>query len=520
MKTTLLAALFCIIPLASYAAEEGAGIPTLILEVDGEGSTVRKKTRIEESARVGTRIFPGEILTTGPRGTVKLLTADGSVVKLGFGSRLQLEESSVVDRAVTWTANLILGYARALVAPQPSKATRFRFRTPTASVGVRGTEFVLMHDEASEASYLYTLDGLVAFGKAGCEAARDCLEVRAGETSVMRKGAGPSRPSPFDLKEMLRGQAARKDDEAARLSLFKPARNGELSPQASPTDLKKLVADSSEELADSQDKALGRSKEERVAINQSIADGSFRSYMQASDNYLKANGESPGDFGGAEELVASSMTEKFRLGRLVLKAERQGLFQTRKLKAPTYVLRRTVEYDKTDLLRSTSTTLTSASRSYSSLLSTAPLLSATKNLSATTSATTTVSATASVPTLSTTTLSSPLLTTTLIRNVTLLAETTYEPVLSRYTGTLSTTTASTTLSRTTLSTATRSTTLTRTTSTATAITRSTSTSTSGTCYTTKETCRLVPCDSFYQGKICKGGSKTVCETTKVAVTCQ
>lgn len=516
MKLLFALALFTLLPLPSPAAEEGAGVPTLILEVEGEGSTVRKKSRIEESARVGTRIFPGEIVSTGPRGTVKLLTADGSVVKLGFGSRLQLEESSVVDRAVTWTANLILGYARALVAPQPSKATRFRFRTPSASVGVRGTEFVLMHDEASEASYLYTLEGLVAFGRAGCESARDCLEVRAGETSVLRKGAGPSRPSSFDLKELLRGHAARKDDEAARLSLFKAGRSTELSPQASANDLKKLVADSSEELAAAQDKALGRSREERIAINQSIADGSFRSYMKASDDYLKANGESPGDFGGAEELVASSMTEKFRLGRLVLKAERQGLFQARKLKAPTYVLRKTVDYDKADLLRSTSGTLTSASTSYTSLLSTAPLLTTTKTLSATTSATKTATSTLSLTTLSTMTLSS----TTLIRNVTLLAETTYEPVLTRYTGTLSTTTASTTLSRTTLSTATRSTTLTRTTSTTTAITRSTSTSTSGTCYTTKETCRLVPCDSYYQGKICKGGSKTVCETTKVAVTCQ
>jgi hypothetical protein len=486
--------------------------------VDGEGSTVRKKSRIEESARVGTRIFPGETITTGPRGTVKLLAADGSVVKLGFGSRLQLEESSVVDRAVTWTANLILGYARALVAPQPSKATRFRFRTPTASVGVRGTEFLLMHDETSETSYLYTLGGLVTFGKEGCEATRNCLEVRAGETSVLRKGAAPSRPSSFDLKELLRGQAARKDAEAARLSLFKPARNAELSPQAGPADLKKLVDDSSDELAASQDKALGRSKEERMAINQSISDGSFRSYMQASDDYLKSNGESPGNFGGAEELVASSMTEKFRLGRLVLKAERQGLFQTRKPNAPVYVLRKTVDFDKSNLLRSTGTSLTSASRSYTGLLSTAPLIKEATNLSSTKSATATVTATTSALALSTTTLSSPLLTTTLIRNVTLLAETTYEPVLSRYTGTLSTTTASATLSRTTLSTVTKSTTLTRTTSTATAITRSTSTS--GTCYTTKETCRLVPCDSYYQGKTCKGGSKTVCETTKVAVACQ
>lgn len=501
MRLLLLA--LVLVSLPSFAA-----VPTLILEVEGDGSTVRKKSRIEESARVGAHVFPGEIVATGPRSTVKLLTADGSVIKLGFGTRLQLEESTVHDRGLLWAASLLLGQIRALVVPQPAArdgASRFKVRTTSANLGVRGTEFVAVHDD-SESTTLFTLEGLLAFGQPGCEKSRTCLEVRAGETSVARKGFTPTKPAAFDVKELLR--PAKKEDEAARISLFKPAKlAAELAPSTSASDMKKLVADSSEELADGQDKALGRTRAERIAIQQSVKSGEYRSVMGAADGYLKANAVSPGDFGGAEEIVGSTFTQKFRLGSTVLTAEKSGLFLPTRTKTAlsSYTLRKTVSPELTTQLKTTSASLDSSSSSYLTTLATAPL----KTVSSTTSVTKTTAGTTSVTTLSTTTLSGSTLTLspTLISNVKLLTEATSDPVISRYSGTTLNYTT-TTVNRLSVSTATSSTIRTRSVST-------TATATSKDCYTTKETCRLVPCDEYYKGKTCKGGSKTVCETTKV-----
>lgn len=494
VRALLLALMLASAP--AFAGEESAGVPTLILEVEGEGSTVRRKSRIEESARVGAHVYPGETVATGPRSTVKLITADGSVVKLGFGTRLQLEESTVHDRGLLWAANLLLGQIRALVVPQPAPrdgASRFRLRTSSASLGVRGTEFVAAHYAESETTYLYALEGLLAFGQPGCEKSRTCLEVRAGEASVARKGAPPSKPAAFDVNELVRGASAKEEDQAARLSLFKPANQAaEPSPGSGQSEMKKLVADSSEELAAGQDKALGRTREERIAIQQSVKSGEIRSVMQAADGYLTANARSPGDFGGAEEIVGSTLVQKHRLGSAVLTATKTGLFQTSRSK-PTpssYMLKKNVSPELTTQLKTTTKTLDSSSSSYTSTLATVPL----KTISATTSVSATASGNTSVTKLSTTTLggSTLLASPTLISNVTLLAEATSEPVISRYTGTTLARTA--TIQRTQVS---------------------TSTSTGTACYTTKETCKLVPCDQYYQGKTCKGGSKTVCTTTKV-----
>lgn len=577
------AAIFCLallplLPLPSRA-EEAHELPTVILAVQGDGSTVRRKSRIEESARVGAKVYPGEIVQTGPRSSVQLMTTDGSLIKVGFGSKLKVEESTVSGSFVTWVGNLILGRVRALVTKQPGQAPRFKVHTPTASMGVRGTEFVAVHDEASETTYLYTLEGVMGFGQHDCDAAVSCLEVRAGETSVVRKGAPPTNPSAFDVKELVRGKGG-KEQEAAEISLFKDARQAEIPPQASESEMRKLVADSAEELADGQDRALGRTKEERIAINQAVANGTFVSVMRAADSYAQANHLDLPDLGGAEDQVGATASDKFRLGAAVLQAKKDGLFVgTRtatgggtRVAGDSYVLAKTVDFSKASLLKNTSLRLSSASSTYLGSLSSTAEITGTRTTT-TLSGMTVSSGTLSKATLSGSTLSATRLSTTTRSGSTLSATNTASRTLN-LSGTTSTTSL-TKLSTTTASSATKSVTLTGTTTTLSATdtkllsgtkvlaettvdstvskyTRSTAIKTStlskistvtksstsssitttsvpktsttisgGTCYTTKQTCKLIPCSGYTTGgKVCTGGSKTECTSTKVAIPCK
>ena len=66
------------------------------------------------------------------------------------------------------------GTARVAAAWGAHDGWLVRVETPAGTVGVRGTEFVLSHDEGSGGSSLYMLEGLVAFGAQGCEKTKTC----------------------------------------------------------------------------------------------------------------------------------------------------------------------------------------------------------------------------------------------------------------------------------------------------------------------------------------------------------
>jgi hypothetical protein len=98
------------------------------------------------SATVGLEIWENDTLRTGPDGSIGVIFSDDTLLSLGPESTLFIDKFlfapregkySIVLRMIKGTAAYLSGLISKL---SPDSA---HFETPTASIGIRGTKFVV-----------------------------------------------------------------------------------------------------------------------------------------------------------------------------------------------------------------------------------------------------------------------------------------------------------------------------------------------------------------------------------------
>jgi hypothetical protein len=101
-------------------------------------------------ATTGTRLHSGDILGTGPDGSLGVILRDDSSLSLGPSSRLVLQEflfspSEGKFGLLIRLSEGTMAYLSGLIGKlAPEKA---RFETPTATIGIRGTHFAVKAGE-------------------------------------------------------------------------------------------------------------------------------------------------------------------------------------------------------------------------------------------------------------------------------------------------------------------------------------------------------------------------------------
>ena len=127
------------------ASEDPAGS---VKTAKGAASIVRQQRAV--SADVGEKIFGGDILRTGADGSLGIIFKDETVLSLGPNSELVIDEFlfapaqgrlSIITRLLKGTATYLSGMIGKL---SPNSV---RFETPVASVGIRGTRFLVKVDD-------------------------------------------------------------------------------------------------------------------------------------------------------------------------------------------------------------------------------------------------------------------------------------------------------------------------------------------------------------------------------------
>jgi len=97
-------------------------------------------------AKVGSRLLPGDVVTTGPEGSVGLIFHDDSGSSLGPDSHMNIKDFAfdpARDKLSFW-ANLKKGtmvYFSGVIAKL--RRNRVKIETPTVLMGVRGTRFAV-----------------------------------------------------------------------------------------------------------------------------------------------------------------------------------------------------------------------------------------------------------------------------------------------------------------------------------------------------------------------------------------
>lgn len=155
--------LFCLeLPLIQSAVAKDNENPLPGSEVAGEVVSTSGRTFIRQDglgnnkdtlkpAKPGDMVRANDVVNTSSDGKIKILLKDKTVIDLGPSALLKIEkyvQNSGKDRQVEM--NLPYGTVRGAVTQKIEGKGKFHLRTPTATMGVRGTEFVV---ESKEKAY-------------------------------------------------------------------------------------------------------------------------------------------------------------------------------------------------------------------------------------------------------------------------------------------------------------------------------------------------------------------------------
>jgi hypothetical protein len=133
---------------------------------------------------------PGDQIITGDSSSAIIIFADGSKVKLGPNTTLEITSVGYIQSILT----LLYGKIHALVT------SKFQVRTPSAVTSVRGTEYVLEVTENGSTT-LTVLSHVVDFSDIG---GLKTVSVGENQTSVVTTGSVPSEPVSINPSQIDR----------------------------------------------------------------------------------------------------------------------------------------------------------------------------------------------------------------------------------------------------------------------------------------------------------------------------
>ena len=143
MRNCWMLALMVAASLPAYSADVG-----LVKVSHGSVAIERGSERI--AARVGTPVRPSDVIVTGADGAAGITFSDNSLVSVGPSSVFAIDKYTfdTTTYAGEFQGTLSRGRLAAVSGKMVQQAPEsMKTRTPSAIMGVRGTEFVVQVDE-------------------------------------------------------------------------------------------------------------------------------------------------------------------------------------------------------------------------------------------------------------------------------------------------------------------------------------------------------------------------------------
>ena len=147
------------------------------------------------SIGLGDKIELGDRIRTNDSGRVTVSFVDGSVATVSGDSELVIDEF-VYDPETAGGSSLLQllkGRVRTIVSDYYSDSGKFDVKTPTATAGVRGTDFLVSYDDLLEVTEVIGATGRV-YVRSLSLASADGVLVTAGTQTTVAKGQPPTEP--------------------------------------------------------------------------------------------------------------------------------------------------------------------------------------------------------------------------------------------------------------------------------------------------------------------------------------
>ena len=159
-------------------------------EIEGDVRVLRAGAAVADKGYLGQVLMPGDRLKTGANSRAVVRLAEGSRIRLGSGSHLELiAEPSPQPVMKLWRGILYLFHRE--------RPGRYEMRTPSATAIVLGTEFNLKVVE-NGTSTLNVIDGEVQLANEFGE-----LRIVSGEGGVVETGKAPVRTAVIETVNVI-----------------------------------------------------------------------------------------------------------------------------------------------------------------------------------------------------------------------------------------------------------------------------------------------------------------------------
>ena len=170
-----------------------------VVSVQGRAELRGSDDSVWRAASVGQRIMPGGLARTGPGGQMALLLADRTQLRLDQNAQVQLRElgsgtqsqsSLRLEAGRSWAnARPPSATPPSVASTTPSQSTRVSVQTPSASLSIRGTSWMVSVDSEGKTNVL-VLDGEVDLSN---PQGQGILRITRGEAASVAIGALPQR---------------------------------------------------------------------------------------------------------------------------------------------------------------------------------------------------------------------------------------------------------------------------------------------------------------------------------------
>jgi hypothetical protein len=146
---------------ASSSASTSATAPAVASDVAGVVKTVKGTVRIERvgassPAVIGSDVYSRDSIVTGPESSVGITLRDTTLLSAGANTTLELDQFAFdsTTHGGVLHASVKRG-SLAVISGKLAKANpdSVRFSTPTTTLGVRGTQFIIEVGDKGEASH-------------------------------------------------------------------------------------------------------------------------------------------------------------------------------------------------------------------------------------------------------------------------------------------------------------------------------------------------------------------------------
>ncbi len=140
----------------TIALAEPQEVTCTIHEIEGDVVVQRKNAKDWQIIKKGDHLNPGDVIQTRGAAKVGLLFVDGSIIRLRENSILKIkslsQDSSTGDSKSSF--QMVFGKLMAKVQSLRSEQSLFEVETPTSVAAVKGTIFIVEHDDGGTRIYL------------------------------------------------------------------------------------------------------------------------------------------------------------------------------------------------------------------------------------------------------------------------------------------------------------------------------------------------------------------------------